>query len=591
MAALLLTACPTRGTLAPPMDAEVPTDMGVEPSEDNGMPAEDNGMPPTDNGLPPTDDGTPPPTDGGTMPPTDGGPMPVDSGVTPGPPCTPYVAPPRTEPCAGNPSCGLPSRVQVQVTGNTTALEEYQVKVTLPMAVRTAAGPACDRLVFRTMDNAWAPHFVTNCAMGEVWVRVPRMAANATTLLTLHYGGGTAAAAAQSYDDTFDRVPYRAQGVVGAYTFDEGTGQRTCPAVGPTPFDAYVLDLRYQAQHPELPSPSPPLWSMESAPSILAPTNTAAKFTRNQRSLNFGTVVVRQPVTLEDGGVSRLPDGGVETMPITYRPVNWRSASSAPFNTARQQLTVGVWVRPLSPSNAYLDNFQTVVCYGMPDQPTRAAFWRLPETNPQIENNSIFNPWAIFFRGDAVDDTLYQGNTCVEPCLDVIQYAHITTTEPLTSNNFINRWHFLAFTFDATARPRTMRRSFYDGQQYEYPQTLGLFPETGTYCPSTMRVGDCPVLEDNNTPLPRTAQCPMGCARLCPPGQPCINPPEAPIQYPPAPVVVGADLNNGSAELGIEGQVDDLFIMSRAISPEEMRAYRERRQYSADESRIRVTVM
>ena len=32
-----------------------------------------------------------------------------------------------------------------------------------------------------------------------------------------------------------------------------------------------------------------------------------------------------------DGGVSRLPDGGVETQAITYRPVNWRSASSAPF--------------------------------------------------------------------------------------------------------------------------------------------------------------------------------------------------------------------------------------------------------------------
>jgi hypothetical protein len=414
------------------MGTEPPEDDGLPP-EDNGLPPEDNGLPPTDNGLPPTDNGLPP-TDNG-LPPTDAGPMPVDSGVTPGPACAPYVAPPRTEPCPGNPSCGLPSRAQVQVTGNTAALEQYQVKVTLPMAVRAAAGPACDRLVFRTMDNAWAPHFVTNCAMGEVWVRVPRMAANATTLLTLHYGGSTAAAAAQSYDDTFDRVPYRAQGVVGAYTFDEGMGQRTCPAVGPTPFDAYVLDLRYQAQHPELPSPSPPLWSMESAPSILAPTNTAAKFTRNQRSLNFGTVVVRQPVTLEDGGVSRLPDGGVETMPITYRPVNWRSASSAPFNTARQQLTVGVWVRPLSPSNAYLDNFQTVVCYGMPDQPTRAAFWRLPETNPQIENNSIFNPWAIFFRGDAVDDTLYQGNTCVEPCLDVIQYAHITTTEPLTGSS------------------------------------------------------------------------------------------------------------------------------------------------------------
>jgi hypothetical protein len=47
-------------------------------------------------------------------------------------------------------------------------------------------------------------------------------------------------------------------------------------------------------------------------------------------------------------------------------------------------------------------------------------------------------------------------------------------------------------------------------------------------------------------------------------------------------VVIGADLNDGEAQLGIEGQIDDMFILSRSLSPDEMRAYRERRQYSPD---------
>lgn len=487
------------------------------------------------------------------------------------PPCPAPTAPARTDPCAGRPAdCGLPSSARVSITGATRALTEFQVRVELPAMVRGAVGAACDRMVFRTAEGQWAPHFVTDCAMGVVWVRAPAIAPGGTTL-TLRYGGATALAGANSYDDTFDRVPTRAEGILGSYSFDEGTGARTCPSAGTSPFDAYIHQDLYRRNHPEVAGPDPVIWSSETPTSVLAPTNPDARFRRNQHSLNFPLSMVRNP---------EQPDAAT----TRSRLINWRSPSSAPFNAARDQLTVAVWVRPLSPSNAYEDNFQTVVCFGMPELPARARHWMLPESDPRVIDNAIFNPWAIFFRGDGADDTLYQGNTCVEPCLDVIQYAHITTTEPQTGNAFVNRWHFLAFTFDRTTMPHTTRRSYYDDRVYSYPADLELFPQDRVYCPSPLSFAACNPAEGQ----PRT--CSVACEPLCPGGRgPCIWPPDAPIAYPPAPVVIGADLNDGEAQLGIEGQIDDMFILSRALSPDEMRAYRERRQYSPDP--VRATVV
>ncbi len=567
---LLSAACPTRGSLMPPEGTD---DGGTDP---NDMPV----VPPTDRGFIEVD-GMLVPVDGGDPPPVDSGPRPDVPDTRPA--CTPYVAPTRTDPCAGRPDCGLPSHGSVAITGATGPLTNLQVRVELPMAVRTAIGATCDRLVFRTATNEWAPHFVTDCAMGIVWVRAPTIAAGTTTL-TMHYGGATAVPAAQSYDDTFDRVPYQAANLVGAYTFDEGTGSRTCPVGGPAavPFDAYILQTPYDSPPVDV-ATRPPLWSDDAPPSLL---NSAGRFTRNQHSLNFPSVPV-----LKASGLSS-----------PNRVLNWRSTTSAPFNTAREQLTVGVWVNPTTASNHFNDNFQTVVCFGMPNQTARAEFWRLPETDPHIVNNAIFNPWAIFFRGDGEDDTLYQGNSCVEPCTDVMQYAHITTTQPLAGAAFVNHWHFLAFTLDTTQRPHTIRRSYYDGNAYDYPQQLDLFPPGGRYCPANPAVpmsqplvapcypGDLP---DGGAGTPT---CWQACPYLCPgtvdgmqgPNT-CVYPPEAPIQYPPAPVVIGADMNDGEAQLGINGTVDDLFIIGRAISPDEMAAYRERRQYTAMPIRTAVT--
>ena len=443
------------------------------------------------------------------------------------PACPPYVPPTRAEPCAGRPDCGLPTHGRVDVRGATGPLTNYQVRVELPAAVRAAVGPACDRLVFRTMSNEWAPHWVADCATGVVWVRVPALAAG-NTVLAMHYGGATAVPAAQSYDDTFDRVPLQAANLLAAYSFDEGTGSRTCPSGGllAPPFDAFIHETQYDLPQTEV-EQKPPLWSTEAPLSLLNPANATGRFTRNQHSLNFPRHAV-------------LPAAGVAS---PNRLVNWQSPDGRPFNTATRQLTLGVWVFAASPANAFGDNFQTVVCQGMPDLATRMMV--MPDA--QVVDNSIFNPWAIFFRSDNVDDTYFQGNSCVVPCTNVDSYAHITTREPLTSAQFAGKWHFMAITVDTMTTPHATRRSFYDDRTYAFPTDLDLFPEK-VYCPMGPRM--------------------------------CRWPPEAPIQYYPAPVVIGADMNDGEPQLGLEGRVDDFFVLNRAASPEEIQAYRERRQYS-----------
>lgn len=477
----LLAGCPTRGSLVPPG-----SDGGVVPGQD---------APPVD--VPPL----------GAM-------------------CTPPMAAPRTDPCAGNPSCGLPRQARVSVTGARSTLTEFQVKVTLPASVRSEVGAACDRMVFRTAAGAWAPHFVTNCAMGEAWVRVPEIPAAGATL-TLHYGGGAPVTAANSYDDTFDRVPTHAANLLGAWTFDEGTGTRTCPVVGTEPFDAYTHDTPVVRGTPEAVTP-PALWSREAPPSLLAPTNAAARFSRNQWSLNFPRMQI-------------IPDTRNPSRTMEGRIVNWRTQHVKPFQAANMQLTVGVWVYTETPANTFEDNFQTVICAGWPEHATP------PYPGAMFEGSSIFNPWAIFFRSDDATNSFLQGNTCVYPCLNVDQYAHVTTRRPFTQEEFVRRWHFAAMTIDVTTAPHATRRSYYDENVYEFPRDLDLWPQE-TYCP----------------------------------GGVCRFPPDTPIQYYEAPVVIGADMNAGEAQLGLEGKVDDLFVIARAVTPDEMRAYRERRAYSPD---------
>lgn len=465
--------------------------------------------------------------DGGFDPPGDGG---AADGPALGPPCPPPPERVRVDPCPMRPSCGLPSTARVNVSGARTVLRDFQVRVTLPPAIRSTLGPMCDRLVFRTAANVWAPHFVTNCAMGEVWVRVPEIAPAGVTL-TISYGGSTAVPAAQSYDDTFDRVPVDAPDLVGAWTFDEGMGTRTCPAAGAVAFDAFVHDNPFDRGLAEV-RRRPELWSREAPPSLLAPTNPAARFSRGQFSLNFERS-------------DTIPDPRRPTVTRVDRLINWRSDTNIPFRGATEQLTVGVWVYTETPANEFEDNFQTVICYGMPERP------RAPFPGAVLDGISIFNPWALFFRSDDADNSFLQGNTCVFPCINVDQYAHITTKRPFTRAAFTRRWHFTAMTVDTTTRPHATRRSYFDDVAYEFPRDLNLFPED-TYCPGP------------------------------PDARVCRYPPDTAIYYYDAPVVIGADLNSGEARLNLEGKVDDLFVLSRAASVEEIRAWRERRKYSPD---------
>jgi hypothetical protein len=228
-----LAACPTRGRLEP---------LNPSTEMDAGPPADTAGadvVKVTDGGV----------TDTPVVPDAPDAPM--------LPPCPAPTTPTRTDPCAGRPGdCGLPSSARVNITGATRALTEFQVRVELPAMVRGAVGATCDRMVFRTAEGQWAPHFVTDCAMGVVWVRAPAIAPGGTTL-TLRYGGATALAGANSYDDTFDRVPTRAEGILGSYSFDEGTGARTCPSAGTSPFDAYIHQDLYRANHPEVAGADP----------------------------------------------------------------------------------------------------------------------------------------------------------------------------------------------------------------------------------------------------------------------------------------------------------------------------------------------
>lgn len=455
-----------------------------------------------------------------------------------GPPCPEPTLPRRTDPCPIRGNCGLPSTARVNITGARSVLYEFQVRVVLPPAIRGAVGPMCDRLAFRTPNNQWVPHFVTNCAMGEVWIRVPEIQPTGT-VVALHYGGSTGVPAAQSYDDTFDRVPLDAPDLLGAWTFDEGTGTRTCPAAGTVAFDAYIHDSPYARGLGEV-RRRPELWSREAPPSLLAPNNPAARFSRRQFSLNFERS-------------DTIPNPRMPTVTRVDRLVNWRSDSNIPFRMATEQLTVGLWVYTETPANEFEDNFQTVICYGMPARP------RPPFQGAMLDGISIFNSWALFFRSDDADNSFLQGNTCVFPCINVDQYVHITTKRPFPRAAFTRRWHFVAMTVDTTTRPHATRRSYFDEETYEFPRDLNLFPED-TYCPGP------------------------------PEARVCRYPPDTTIYYYDAPVVLGADLNGGEARLNLEGKIDDLFVLHRAASPEEIRAYRERRKYSPDPIMATVTM-
>lgn len=464
--------------------------------------------------APPTDTGVDVARDTGVVAPTDGG-------------CPAPTPPPRTDPCPGSTDCGLSTHGRVRFTGARTTARELQVRVELPASVRVATGAACDRLVFRTTTGAWAPHWVQDCAAGILWVRVPQIDATGTDL-AMHYGAGTTAPAANSYDDTFDRIPLSAPSLLGAWTFDEGSGTRACPAAGTAFFNAWIDAAPYDAPHPEL-SSRPPLWTTNVPASPLG-----GRFTRGNRALDFPrSQVIVNP-----------------SRPTVTRPgrlVNWRTPDSASLR-ASAAITVGAWVYTATPANEFEDNWQTVISYGMPADPTP------PFPGADVSMLGNFNPWAIFFQGVNPAETVLMTNTCAYPCLEDDEYAHIATRDPLPREALVGAWHFVAMTVDTTTPPHTTRRAFYDARVFEYPRVMVTWPPE-MFCP----------------------------------GGTCRAPPDGRIQYYDAPVILGGDMNNGEVALGLEGRLDDVFILGRAASVGELAAWRERRQYSADPISATVT--
>ena len=109
-------------------------------------------------------------------------------------------------------------------------------------------------------------------------------------------------------------------------------------------------------------------------------------------------------------------------------------------------------------------------------------------------------------------------------------------------------------TVDTTTVPHATRRAFYDARVFEYPRDMVTWPPE-MFCP----------------------------------GGVCRTPPDGRIQYYDAPVILGGDMNNGEVALGLEGKLDDVFILGRAATVGELAAWRERRQYTADTLMVTVT--
>lgn len=500
-------------TFVPAQDASdapppPPPDVSVrDASIDTPAVMQDAAIDARDAAPPPIDTGADVARDAGVVTPTDGA-------------CPAPAAPPRTDPCPGRLDCGFSTHGRVRITGARATTRELQVRVELPPAVRVATGAACDRIVFRATTGAWAPHWVQDCVAGVVWVRVPVLEASGTEL-AMHYGGGASVAAANSYDDTFDRVPLSAPSLLGAWTFDEGSGTRACPAAGTAFFDAWIDAAPYDAPHPEV-SARPSLWTTDVPASPLG-----ARFTRGNHALDFPrSQVITNPAR-----------------PTVTRPgrlVNWRTTDSTSLR-ATAAITVGAWVYTATPANEFEDNWQTVISYGMPADPTP------PFPGADVSTLGNFNPWAIFFQGVNPAETVLMTNTCAYPCLEDDEYAHVATRDPLPREALLGAWHFVAMTVDTTTVPHTTRRAFYDARVFEYPRDMFTWPPE-MFCP----------------------------------GGVCRTPPDGRIQYYDAPVILGGDMNNGEVALGLEGKLDDVFILGRAATVGELAAWRERRQYTAD---------
>lgn len=120
--------------------------------------------------------------------------------------------------------------------------------------------------------------------------------------------------------------------------------------------------------------------------------------------------------------------------------------------------------------------------------------------------------------------------------------AHVTTRgRPFTAEEFARRWHFVAITVDAHPCDASCDapEPYFDSAMYEFPRDLDRGRRSAT-APAAVRRAIRLI-------------CPFSMTRAR-----------------------GHRRRHdvARAQLGLEGKVDDLFVFARAISPDEMRAYR-----------------
>jgi hypothetical protein len=211
--------------------------------------------------------------------------------------------------------------------------------------------------------------------------------------------------------------------------------------------------------------------------------------------------------------------------------VTWQTD---PANTPKPAsgLTVGAWFTtneaPGAPGSIGHDNaWTTVLCYGATEG------WPF----------AIANPFGLFMWESDTDMIKVQGNSCHNGCtsegtfgVNRSDYDHMATTRWYTYADLVGsaaapKWHFMALSLNYQTN---VRHIYMDGVDEPI--------EPNDYF--------------NNTP-PSTGNI---------------------FWIPNAPIVLGADYNNGIDGLTLAGDLDDVFILNRAATVPELAAFRERRR-------------
>ncbi len=154
-----------------------------------------------------------------------------------------------------------------------------------------------------------------------------------------------------------------------------------------------------------------------------------------------------------------------------------------------------------------------------------------------------FNPYALFLKSGADINGQIQAfgeaNDCDNRCSHEGDYNHVQTVRPLVSDAQLTaEWHFMVMTLDFMTHERHL---YWDGMDYGFEMCPG----------STTQICD----HFLGTPISQTLL----------------------FAVPDVPLTIGADYNYSVDGYGLDGQLDDVFILNRAASAADVQAFYERR--------------